>query len=98
MSFGIYLKLGDGSVFDSTKETITFYEAFSIAGGSTGSKAYPELAGMSLDVVTLKQSSDSVENLSDTTISTALGYPVLSWAPVRAGAAASVQNLLVFVR
>jgi hypothetical protein len=98
MSYGVKFVLDNGKVYSSDSIPATFYETISIAGASTGSKAYPELAGFTLVVGTIKQSNVSAtENLSDHSVAYDLGYPVLTWFPTRYGAA-STQTFLVFAR
>ena len=98
MSHGLYVLMDNGTVYDTTSIPITLYELFSIAGGSSGSKDYPQLAGMQVDCATMKQSTNAVENLSDLFITYDKGYPVVNWTPVRTGRAASTQTFIVFVR
>lgn len=96
MSFGVKLVSNTGKVYDTSSIPAMLYEVLSISGGSTGSKAYPELAGFHIDCATYKYSQDAIESLSDHSISYDAGYPVLSWAPTRTGYSAAAQTLFVF--
>lgn len=98
MSQGVKFVLNNGKVYDSDSIPVSFVETIVIGGGSSGSRAYPELAGFTIDCATLKQSSNTSENLSDHSTSYTNGYPVLSWYPSRLGQAGSTQTLLVFAR
>lgn len=90
--------MSDGRVYDSSSIPISFVEVVSIQGGSSGSKAYPLLAGFTMDCSAMKTSSDSRQNLSDHVFTYDLGYPVLTWFPTRTGLAATTQLLFVFAR
>lgn len=98
MSQGVKFVLSNGRTYDSSSVPVSFVDVITIAGGSSGSRAYPELAGFTLDCSTLKQSSSTSENLSDHSVAYSAGYPVVSWAPSRTGRAGSTQNLLVLAR
>ena len=53
MTAGIWVKLGDGREFDSSKLWLTFVESFEVDAGETGSKSYPELKGIPLVATSL---------------------------------------------
>lgn len=98
MSHGIKIVLNNGRVYDSSSIPVSFVDTITVAGGSSGSRAYPELVGFTLQCATLKQSTSISENLSMHSVSYTNGYPVVSWYPTRFGSAASVQTFLVFAR
>lgn len=98
MSHGIKFVMPDGRIYDSSSIPISFVEVVPIAGGSSGSKAYPLLAGFTMNCSSMKTSTDSRQNLSDFVFTYDLGHPVLTWFPTRTGLAGTTQLLFVFAR
>ena len=98
MTFGVKFVMDNGKTYDSDSIPVSFVETITITGGSSGTRAYPELVGFTLDCATIKQSSNTSENLSDHSVTYANGYPILSWAPSRLGRAGTIQTLMVFAR
>lgn len=96
MSYGIKCVTANGKVYDTSSIPAMLYEVLSISGGSSGSKAYPELAGFHIDCATYKYSQDAIESLSDHKITYDAGYPVLSWTPTRKGYSPAAQTFFVF--
>lgn len=53
MTAGIWVKLNDGRIYDSSNLGTSFVESFSVSPGRSGSKAYPELEGIPLIATSL---------------------------------------------
>lgn len=96
MSYGIKIVNSNGRVYDSSSIPAMLYEVFTIIGGSSGSKAYPELAGYTVDCAMSKTSQDAIETTSDHSVSYDLGYPVVKWAYSRGGYSNATLYLFVF--
>lgn len=97
MSYGIKVIDEYNKVYDTSAIPAMLYEVLAVVGGSSGSKAYPELAGFTMDCATYKESAAAISRASDHVVTYDLGYPVLSWSPSSLSGSASTQSFFVFV-
>lgn len=103
MSFGLQTFDASGNlVFDSNSRAFSMYDVFTIPRRTRSSKAYPELAGCTIDIHAAINT-DLVGQFGNAprlfSISYAAGYPVVSWDYNEAYANASLNyaEMVVFV-
>jgi hypothetical protein len=83
MSTGIKVFNADGSMsFDSSTKAFSIYDVFSLPLNTAGSKAYPELAGFTIDLhAAIATDLTGINGSAPRTfsISYSAGYPIVSW-------------------
>ena len=97
MSFGIQILTEYNQLIDTSKFPCSIYEIFTVSGGSTGTKNYPELAGFLIYAGIEKYSPDPLLQ-SGVSISYTSGYPQLNWFPVSNGASAGTNTIVVVIK
>ena len=97
MSFGLQVTNDYGQVIDTSKFTCTVYEIFTVSGGSSGTRSYPNLAGFTIFAGIEKYSPDPALQ-SGVSIAYGAGYPVLSWSPIGNGAGAGTNTIVVVIK
>ena len=98
MSTGIAIKAANNIIYDDNTPGVTFVTLINIPGNTSGSRAFPNLAGFTLSWTRFVVSANAF-GLAVISVSYSLGYPVLSWSPgaTPTGNRAAI-NLLVYAR
>lgn len=94
MSFGFQIKTDFNQEINSNTFSGIVHATFVVAGNSSGSVNYPELADFTVYAVVQKYASQP-SALVETSVSYAPGYPVVSWYP--SGSNATPANALILV-
>jgi len=97
MSFGIQILTDYNQLIDTSKFPCSVYEVFTVTGGSTGTKNYPELAGFVIFAGIEKYSPDP-KLQTGVSINYTLGYPQLNWFPIGSAPSAGTNTILVIIK
>jgi hypothetical protein len=95
MTYGAKFVLDNGVVVDTSSLVGSLVEIFTISGGSSGSKSYPDLEGFRLMTVMSKSSSFILDRSSRVVVDYTLGYPRLTWSPFVSNGTSSTQTVFV---
>ena len=98
MSYGLQILTDYNQLIDTSKFPCSVYEIFTVSGGSTGTKNYPELAGFIIYAGIEKLGFADPKTQSGVSINYTNGYPQLNWAPVSSGAAAGTNTIVVVLK
>jgi hypothetical protein len=98
MSFGIQILTDYNQLIDTSTFPCSIYEIFTVSGGSSGTKNYPELAGFTIYAGIDKIGFADPKTQSGVSINYSSGYPQLNWAPVSSSAPAGTNTILVIIK
>lgn len=99
MSYGFEVVTSSGKVINSSVIPVTLLDIIAVPAGGSGSKGYPDLAGIGITLgVQIQKTVNTVSSNPEASVSYPDGVPTVSWFPSGTGGSASGGLVVVFVR